>query len=623
MSSSFLQQAEEAHQAGDLAAAAAIYARALESGENAASALYGLGTVALQQQRFPEAVEYLRDAAAHEPEAADILLSLAQGYFRLGDRVRATDVALRCAPACRHRTGMSNALARLLLNLEQPAAAANQLQSLKEPNATSQRLLARAFAMMSLWGQAMSLLRQLVARQPDNAQLNLELSQAAARLRDFSLAIRAFSAHLQQLEADNAPGDSLAEKYLRFADLLLMARDVPAARERIEQAGRYGADSAQFHLLRARVLYLAGEEAQANSACDAALERDSSLGEAWQLRVETGQKSELPGMIVRMRDALSQDSGDAYQRELLAYALGDAHRKLDQINQAANDYRQANALQYQQLAATNQAYDARWERARCDALISQFAECDPAPSIASGLPRPIFVVGMPRSGTTLVEKMLGQIDGVATLGENEALGIVEAELQHEQAAGRLPDVRDISPQQWSALADRYLELSPCSSTLLVDKMPHNFLRVGMILRMFPDARVLQMRRDPRDVCLSIYTRPFAPVHNYACDAQALPDACANATSLMDHWSALDPARVLNVSFEDLVRDPVAHSKRLTEFCGLSWSERCLDFHESISPSFTFSERQVRSEITDRGVGQWQAFADSLPELFNSIAIDSK
>lgn len=616
MSSPFLQQAQEAHQAGDLDLAAATYARALDAGENVASALYGLGTVAMQRQRYSDAVQFLRDAAAHEPEAADIQLSLAQSYFRAGEMASAHDVVVRCAPLCRHHTNMSNAVARLLLNLDQPAAAVDQLQGLKAPNAASQRLLSRAFGMMSQWGQAVRLLHQLVSKQPDNSQLHLELSQAAARLRDFPLATAAYATYMQQLGAD-LDTDSLAEAHVRFADLLLMARDVPAARERLEQAGLLGADSAQFHLLRARVFYLSGDDAQANTACDAALERDPGLGEAWQLRVETIEKSDLPEMIVKVRHALTQVSDDAYQHELLAYALADAYRKLGQSGQAASSYRQANALQYKQLLASNQIYDAPRERARCEDLMSQFAVCRAAPLVVSGMPRPVFVVGMPRSGTTLVEKMLGQIDGVTTLGENEALGIVEAELQYEQAAGRLPDSQNLSPEQWRLLAVRYFELSPCNSVILVDKMPHNFLRVGMILSMFPQARVVQMRRDPRDVCLSIFTRPFAPVHNYACDLQALPDACEQATSLMNHWQALDPSRVLDVHFEELVRDPAAQSKRLMEFCGLPWSERCLDFHESVAPSFTFSERQVRSVITDQGIGQWEVFADSLPELFAS------
>lgn len=610
MSSTFLQQAELAHQGGDLDLAAAAYSQALDAGEDASSALYGLGMLAMQRQQFADAVGFLQNAASREPDAADILLSLAQSYFRSGDPAKARETALRCAPICRGHMGMSNALARLLLNLDRPAAAAHQLQSLSSPDSASLLLLSRAYGQMTQWVEAVGVLRHLISRQPENVQAFLELSQAAARLRDYSLAVTSYSDYMRLLGPD-------ADRCIRFADLLLMARDIDAAAQQIEQAGVLGADSADFHLIRAQIHYLKGEDVKSNSACDAALVRDSGLGQVWQLRIEATSKNQVPDMIQEMRRALTQESFDPFQRELLLYALGDAYRKLENVSEATVWYRQANEMQLQGLEALDQTYDAQLERARIATLIAQYPRVLPANTTADGSV-PVFIVGMPRSGTTLVEKILGQFEGVTTLGESEALGIVEAELQREQTTGRLPDSQDLSPEQWRVFAHRYYELSSCSTAMLVDKMPHNFLRVGMILAMFPQARVVQMRRDPRDVCLSIFTKPFAPVHNYACDLRALPDACEQATRMMNHWSALDPERVIDVSFEELVRNPVVQSQRLAEFCGLTWSEHCLDFHESTSPSFTFSERQVRSVVTDQGIGQWQMFAESLPELFERV-----
>ncbi|MEP4486354.1 tetratricopeptide repeat-containing sulfotransferase family protein [Marinobacter alexandrii] len=612
MSSTFLQQAERAHQEGNLDHAVASYNKALETGEETSSALYGLGTVAMQRQQYPEAVRFLQDAASREPNAADILLSLAQSYFRAGENTQASETALKCASLCREHTGMSNAVARLLLNLGQPAAVAHQLQRLKKHDSASTLLLARALAQTTQWDEAVKVLRELVASQPEHAQATLELSQAAARLRDYALAMTAFSQYMKLVGPD-------ADKCVRFADLLLMAREVDAAWREIEQAGALGADSADFHLIRARILHLKGEDAESSFACDAALARDSGLGQAWQLRIETTPKKELDDMIQAMRRALDRTTYDPFQHELLLYALGDAYRKQGSVDEATVFYRQANTMQRQDLEASGLAYKSHQEVARIDDLIAQYPQMLHESSAVVG-PTPVFIVGMPRSGTTLVEKILGQFDGVTALGESEALGIVEAELQREQKAGRLPDTQDISPDQWRLFAHRYLELSSCSTAVQVDKMPHNFLRVGMILAMFPQAHVIQMHRDPRDVCLSIFTRPFAPVHNYACDSAALPEACEQAARLMNHWSALDSTRVINMSFEELVRDPVAQSQRLAAFCGLSWSEHCLDFHESVTPSFTFSERQVRSVITDQGVGQWKAYADSLPELFERFSV---
>ena len=330
MSSTILQQARTAHQNGDLDVAVARYQQVLQTGEDVASALYGLGTVAMQRQQFSDAIRYLQDATAREPGAADILLSLAQSYFRSGDSARAREAGLRCAYLCRGQTTLSNAVARLLLNVDEPVAAAQQLQRLSTPNATSRLLLSRALGKQSQWGQAVTLLRALVSEQPGNEQLSLELSQAAARLRDFQLAKTAYANYMQLVEPDTDPetdsgaglhSASRAQRYVRYADLLLMAREVPAASEQLDRASRLGADSAHFYLLRARILFLIGEDAKASSACSAALERDIGLGEAWQLRVETAQKHEVPQLIDMMRRALAQNSDDVFQRELLCLSL--------------------------------------------------------------------------------------------------------------------------------------------------------------------------------------------------------------------------------------------------------------------------------------------------------------
>lgn len=153
---------------------------------------------------------------------------------------------------------------------------------------------------------------------------------------------------------------------------------------------------------------------------------------------------------------------------------------------------------------------------------------------------------------------------------------------------------------------------------MTDKMPQNFQHVGMILSTFPAARVIQMRRDPRDVCWSIFTRMFHAGHNYACDFESLAHAYAVSRQLMDHWAALAPDRVLDVSYEALVADPLVQGQRITDFCELPWSARCLDFHKTISTSFTFSELQVREAINEQRIGRWQPFERQLAPLVEAL-----
>jgi len=316
---------------------------------------------------------------------------------------------------------------------------------------------------------------------------------------------------------------------------------------------------------------------------------------------------------------MEQSTGtNTYQQTLIYYAMADACRILGNTSAAASALRSANALQRAGLSERGELYDREKEVRGHRLLMEQFGETTVVARHLAELPSPVFIVGMPRSGTTLMEKILAQIEGVSPCGENEALGFIASQYQRDVDTGALPPPAQMNAGQWLCLAQRYFELTLERDAYLVDKMPFNFLHVGMILAMFPTARVIQMRRDPRDVCLSIYSKPFPDGHNYACEPEPLAHACSEAQRLMDHWQALDSSRVIDVQFEDLVRDPVAQSQRVTNFCGLPWSPACLEFHRNLSASFTFSEKQVREAISEKPVGQWRAFEKDLADLFAAI-----
>jgi len=153
---------------------------------------------------------------------------------------------------------------------------------------------------------------------------------------------------------------------------------------------------------------------------------------------------------------------------------------------------------------------------------------------------------------------------------------------------------------------------------LTDKMPNNYHHVGMILSMFPSAKIIQMRRDPRDVCLSIYTRSFPDGHNYACSFDTLAHAYKLCTELMDHWRRIAPDRVIDIHYERLVEDPLSEGKKITTFCGLEWNDKCLAFHEDITSSFTFSEMQVREAIHDQRIGRWKHVQEYLQPLLEAL-----
>jgi len=182
-------------------------------------------------------------------------------------------------------------------------------------------------------------------------------------------------------------------------------------------------------------------------------------------------------------------------------------------------------------------------------------------------------------------------------------------------AGKLPAPHLISPHQWSELRALYLEKLPeISKPIFTDKLPHNFRHVGIIHKLFPEARVVQLHRDPQDVCLSIYSRGFAAGHNYANRWPDLAHFHSECERLMAHWSSMNSPRIMDLKYENLVENTDYYAKQLVEFCGFEWNESYLNFHQSTSNSFTFSEMQVRQPIDNQRVGRWQKYAQHVSEL---------
>lgn len=610
MSPDLLQLAEAAHRRGDLAEAERLYRQLLAANARDASALYGLGTLALQGDQAQAAAGLLAQAAAIEPDAADIGLQLALALHRCGRGLEAAERALHCARLARGDEHFANALGRLLLDLGKPQAALELLRSCTATRPGTVILCARARGALGDWDHAVSLLRQLANDHSRDAEIARELSVAAGKLRDYPLAIASYERYLSLVEPR-------AIDYLRFADLYLMARDIDNSGRLLQLARQAGADGADYHVLRARLDRLRGDDAGARDGSIAALERQPGQGQAWAIRMETATDAELGSLGDELSRQLELDDSTPYYRTLMYYALADARDREGDLAAAAAALRQANSLQLRTLEQSRRVYDAAFETARMRRLREEFS-LPLQPRAGAGGARPVFVLGMPRSGTTLVEKVLSRLEGVTAGGENEALGFVAAGYQRDVNAGLLPPPAALSAGQWQSLAERYAALTPGFDGVFIDKMPHNFLHVGLVLGMFPDARIIQLRRDPRDTCLSIYQRPFPEGHTYACDPQALAHAWREARDLMDHWAQLDPDRVMDLQFEEFVAHPRELSRTLAQFCDLQWRPECLDAGVGDAPSFTFSERQVRRSISSATVGRWHRYEAVLPELFEAL-----
>ena len=309
----------------------------------------------------------------------------------------------------------------------------------------------------------------------------------------------------------------------------------------------------------------------------------------------------LEGRVLALRDAIG-----------LQYALGDYHDAHAAYDQAFTHYRAANDL--------HRHYGVRYDRERNGAQFARVRGCfdrawfSGAAAGADATDQPVFIVGMPRTGTTLVEQILASHPRVFGAGEPvfwlSAAASFDAALQEGKADADLK-------ARMVAEYLRMLRKVGGDAARIIDKTPSNYLALGLIHGALPNARIIHMTRDPRDTGLSIYATQLGSGHPYATDLGDIACQYGEYRTLMRHWQEMLPAgSILDVSYEDLVADTASVSRRLVEFIGLDWDPRCLDFPSTPRIVTSQSKWQVRRPVSAARIGRWRHYEAHLGPLLD-------
>ena len=418
---------------------------------------------------------------------------------------------------------------------------------------------------------------------------------------------------------------TLLEAHINLGNVLQILGRPSEALESFRAAIRLKPNFAAAHAGVAGVLEELGDTAGSGESLREALRHDPRHTGALA-RLATQLREKLPAADQAAIERLSAEPGlPAARRWPMLFGLAQVLDARGEFTRAAECAATANALEYADFQRRGLAYDRAAHTLFVDRLLEAFTAEFFTRVRGWGLDteRPVFVVGMPRSGTTLVEQILASHPRVFGAGElqlarNEFRTLPEVTgrrgtLPHE-CVGYLDRnaIEQLARKHMNALADRN-----ASADRFVDKMPENTLYLGFLAALFPRAKFIHCRRDLRDAALSCWITDFWQVR-WACDQHQIASRAAEYRRVMEHWRRVLPVPLLEVDYESLVADQERVSRQIVEWCGLEWASECLEFHKTRRAVHTASAAQVRRPIYRSSVGRWKHYARPLAPMFAEL-----
>lgn len=453
-----------------------------------------------------------------------------------------------------------------------------------------------------------------IGHDPESTAAQFNLANALKETGSLDAAI---SAYQRVLEIE--PGNLLALNNMGIAYKQTGQSELAesAFREALRLSPDYGAAIRNL----AAVHEDKGEFAEAHSAYTNALAVNANDSKALAKIIASRVKAPEQQHIDAASRLLQGDQVDAEGRAQLHYGLGKRHDQVGEYVQALAHFKRANAIKthYRRFSGSAVAKNI-------DAICSAFSPQLFARLAGQGLDdaRPVFIVGMPRTGTTLAEQVLSSHPDIAGGGELPYFGSVALNFASTSGltegfpgGAHLMDASAIK-----SIGEPYLEelsrVSPAARRV-TDKMPQNFLYLGLIALLFPHARIVHCWRDPRDVCLSCYVEDFNPAHGFASDARHFSAYYKEYCRLMAHWRRVLPLPIFDLRYEDMIASSESVSRALLNFAGCTWDDRCLHFYRQKRAVTTPSRWQVRQPIYSSSVGRWKNYPDFIEPVLDELS----
>lgn len=600
------------HAQGRIEHAIRAYRRAIRADRRDPDTHLKLAMALESIEKFSEAVASYETYLVLAPDDLNALTSLGGTYLKLGK-----------LQECERRLQMAFALA---------------------PDASIAHVLAGELALVrGLYAEAAKYFQRALYVNPSLPPVQLKLGRALKLCGAYAQALEAF-----QSAAHQNPYD--IEVFVELSSLLAEMGDIKAAEVSLRHAIEIKNDSAMLRVSLASALVLQGklndalqEYLRARSiepTCALAIEGEADCLYRFKLydkcyellkKLSSTQKLSAEGArtfsrvcrkkgddrsaVAILESICKQPTSSTRQRAIAHFALGDAYDAMRNFETAFHNYKQANNL------LGNNIYIPQVAETTAQNIIQTYSQdyWSSLPRAAIGEFQPIFIMGMPRSGTSLIEQIVASHPNVCGTGEltfvNEIFTAVQRNLSFPS------NIASLTEDQINQFANQYYSKAGAligDSKVMTDKMPGNIFCLGLMALMFPNATFVHCTRHPLDTCLSIYFQQFSGGHPWATKLENIAHYYKQYRRFVQHWTETLGIPMLEVRYESLVSEQETQSRNLIEYCGLDWDEQCLNFHHNPRHVPTASHDQVNQSLYSTSLERWKNYRKFLKPLIEAL-----
>jgi len=482
-------------------------------------------------------------------------------------------------------------------------------------NIEGMRLLADIGSRLGVLEDAEFLLESAVEFAPDHTKARIDYIQVLRKRQNYQESLRQ-----AKLLLDADPSNPQFQSV--FAVESMQSGDYDTALSMFESILKILPEDPVTLTSRGHALKTQGQTEDAIDSYRRAIKKYAAHGEAYyslaNLKLFSFSDEEIQAM-----EAQESNLGISHQSRIyLNFALGKAYEDKGLFDKAFMFYERGNAFKKSQ-----SRYKASDLTAEFKAQTEVFDDAFIASHANTGFtsPDPIFIVGLPRSGSTLLEQILAshsQVDGTMELPNMLALAQKLRRGERMSAVNHYPGIlKELPAEQFLEFGENFIDETRVhrgSAPFFIDKMPNNFRHVGLIKLMLPNAKIIDARRHPMGSCFSGFKQLFAEGQEFTYGLEEVGTYYRDYVELMDHWDKVLPGQVLRVQYEEVVADLDTQVRRILDYCGLEFEESCINFHETDRSVRTPSSEQVRQPIYQSGVEQWKNFESNLDPLKQAL-----